>query len=680
MKKSFYLSSLLVICFSLFSGAASAQAVVTTDPSNVTACAGSSTYFRIIATGATSYMWQVSADGGGSWDTVHNGTVYTTATTDTVRVNVSAALNTYKYRCIAFATAGNDTSNAATLTVDIPSAGTITGPDAVCIGSHISFTSSVAGGVWSNVFHTLDTITAAGIDTGRSAGMDTIKYAVTNTCGTTTSWKLLRVDNYPSALPITGPTAVCVANHITLNNANLLGTWTWSSNNTALATIGSNSGVVTGVAGGFDIISYSFTNACSTVVSTTTVHIETTLLSGTITGASSVCNGSWITLNNSVSGGIWLSGAGSVASVDGAGHVTGLSQGTSLISYYFANSCGSSFATHAVEVVVPAAPITGNDSVGIDSTIMLSNTTPDGTWSSSDISIATIGSTGMVTGHDTGTTVIVYDVTNACGVSSVSLTMNVGPLPYGGIISGPDSVCMGSTITLVDTTGYGPVVAWRSKYDTVGTISPAGLFTPVGIDSATHIGYDTVYATIRTAFGTTVVKRSVIVHTTPIITLNVPATIALGGSYSLSATPTGGTWSVSNPSVTALIGYGFIVVIAPGTSIITYTSTNSCGTRSAKDTVTLASGSSVNNVTGESASLNVFPNPSNGSVTINLAAGLNETAVVTITNVIGEKVKEFGVKSNVNTEVVLDEPAGVYLLNAVTASGIKYSTKINIAK
>lgn len=683
MKRSFYLSCLLVVCMSMFSSKAGAQAVITADPINVTACNGSTQVFGSTATGATSYMWQVSTDGT-SWDTVHASSFYSTVTDDTLTVHLDLSLDGHMYRVIAYATAGNDTSNAATLHVLVPSAGTITGPSAVCIGGHITFTSSVAGGTWMNVNHTIDTITAGGIDTGRTVGIDTIKYIATNTCGTDTAWTLVHVDAPLTPMAITGPTSVCKTGHITLANANAGGTWT--STNTARATVGLTSGVVSGVAPGVVAISYSVSNACNTVTAGYSITVEDTLNHGTVTGASTVCAGSWIHLVNSVGGGIWLSDSTSVAVVDGSGNVTGISGGTATISYYFSNSCGASFASHIVTVSVPAGAITGNDSVGIDSMLLLMNSTPGGTWTSSDTTIAAIRDTVIasglssatwIKGRDTGVVTITYTVTNDCGTSSVTTTVNVGPLPAKGTIEGPDSVCAGTTATYVDTTGGGVVTHWRNKWDTVGTISADGIYTPASFDDTSSLLFrtDTLFATVSSAFGNVVVKRVIVIAHLKLIA---PGSISLGGSYALIGSPGGGTFTTSNSAMTPLIGYGFFVVLGSGTSVFTY-STALCGAQHVTDTVTLAGPSGVGNITNDH-SLNIFPNPSNGSVMVNLASGLHEDATVTVTTVTGVKLQEVSIKTNTNNEIVIDQPTGMYVISATTASGKKYSANVNITK
>ena len=91
---------------------------VSVDPVNVTICEGANTSFTVTASGATSYQWQVSTDGGVVYNNVVNGGVYTNATTSTLNLtNVPASYNNYRYRVIVSNGSGSATSNPATLTV-----------------------------------------------------------------------------------------------------------------------------------------------------------------------------------------------------------------------------------------------------------------------------------------------------------------------------------------------------------------------------------------------------------------------------------------------------------------------------------------------------------------------------------------------------------------------------------
>jgi len=74
--------------------------------------------------------------------------------------------------------------------------------------------------------------------------------------------------------------------------------------------------------------------------------------------------------------------------------------------------------------VAPTAPITGNTSMGLGTTTTLSNTITGGSWTSSNMAVATINAnTGFVNALSTGTSTITY--TTACGgVSSATLTVS----------------------------------------------------------------------------------------------------------------------------------------------------------------------------------------------------------------------------------------------------------------
>ncbi len=75
--------------------------------------------------------------------------------------------------------------SSATKTVfvnQLPDAGTIYGPDHVCAFGQAVFSSTVASGNWASSNATA-TLVGTGIFTANTAGLDTIVYTVTNTCG-----------------------------------------------------------------------------------------------------------------------------------------------------------------------------------------------------------------------------------------------------------------------------------------------------------------------------------------------------------------------------------------------------------------------------------------------------------------------------------------------------------------
>lgn len=788
MRNFFRLPVILLLCtmFCSYSGWA-VTPVISVQPHDTSACIGANAYFGITVSNDTSssnqftYNWQVSSDGGTTWADASSAK-YTNFTTANLTIINDSTLNGYKFRCVASDTMHHlyDTSLAKTLTVVLyPIAGTLTGADSLCAGSTTSFTHTGTGGVWSSTAPTIATVGAStGIIRAINRGIDTIKYSVSNICGTAvakkfiridslpavnpftgsspicvgavqtfvetstggiwshsnsvadtfaiasatitaraqgfdtikytitdlhncanTAWYVVRVDTTVSALPITGPTHTCIGDSIRLNNMNVLGTWVWTASNTN-ATV-SHGGWVRGYTygtDGMDTISYNFTNACNSVNDSFVVHIDSAYNPGTISGPSVVCAGSWIALTESIGGGFWENDSHTIAVVNSLGYVTGYSQGVTIISYLVSSgSCGYSIATHTVTVEQDAQMITGNDSVGVGHTINLYDATISGTWSSSNTAIATVNSlTGVVRGVATGTASIIYTVTNICGTTTASKVINVGTPPPAGVIYGTSLVCIGNQITLHDTLVPGGV--WSVDSTIYANInSTTGVLTGLStggnrmIDSQriVHVAYS-----VANAFGADTVRYTVIIRHTPILKVLGPNLVALGGNYYISGVPFGGTWSTSNNTVGQIVSVldsngvhkksmASFVMLRRGVDTIFYhyVDPKGCGTVDSFWVVYLAPlPGAVANVNGENSSVNVFPNPSTGEFTINLINENDQQAVVTISNMVGEKVKEIMMNTNEPFKIKLDEPTGIYVLTAVTKDGIRYVTKLTINK
>lgn len=89
----------------------------TLQPSDKSAAQGTDVDFKVTATNATSYQWQVNH--GSGFTNISNNTVYAGATTATLTVkSVTSGLNGYAYRCVSSnACVSNVSSNPAYLTI-----------------------------------------------------------------------------------------------------------------------------------------------------------------------------------------------------------------------------------------------------------------------------------------------------------------------------------------------------------------------------------------------------------------------------------------------------------------------------------------------------------------------------------------------------------------------------------
>ena len=305
-----------------------------------------------------------------------------------------------------------------------PTAGTISGSTTVCVGSTITLSDGTTGGTWSS--STVNaSVSSSGVVSGVSSGSATISYTITGDCGTAVATYAISVTAPPTVPAITGPSAVCVGAICTLSDGTSGGVW--SSSNTSIATV--SSGVVTGASVGSAIISYSVTNACGSAAAGKSITVMTLPSAGTISGGTTVCAGSVITLSSSVAGGIWTSGSSSIATVgSSSGVVSGSTVGATVISYTVTNTCGSSTVTTPITVntVPPSGIISGSDSICVDSTSHLTESVTGGVWSSGTPTIATVNSsTGVVSGLSLGSAIVTYTVTNSCGSSSATVSVSV---------------------------------------------------------------------------------------------------------------------------------------------------------------------------------------------------------------------------------------------------------------
>jgi len=510
---------------------------------------------------------------GGTWASSNMG-VAAVGSTGTVS-GISAGTTTITYTVtngcgVAFTT--------QVITVNpLPVAAAISGSGTVCMGTVSSFTDATTGGVWSSSNTAIATVTAAGNVNGHAAGTGTISYTVTNGCGTISA--TLNVTVNPLAVPgvITGPGTVCESGTASLADAVAGGTW--ASSNSAVATVGST-GVVSGVVSGTARISYTVTNVCGGIAATRLITVIP--LPASITGPSVVCEAANIILVSPTTGGVYTSGNTAIASVfniaTGAGRVTGVAAGPAVITY-----TRSGCATTTVVTINPlphAGPITGSNTACPGTTTALADITSGGVWTSSNNMVATVGSTGIVTGAGAGTTTIYYTTTNSCGNASSSRIITIYPIPVPGTISGPSSVCAGGGTIMLSHTGIGAV--WSSSNSTIATAS-AGLVT--GVSGGTVI----ISYNVSNSCGSAHATKVITVDPLPDAgTITGTTEVCTGSTITLASTVAGGAWSSESSSVAAIdVGTGVVTGVSSGAVYISYTTGNVCGSSVVKKVVTV---------------------------------------------------------------------------------------------
>lgn len=240
----------------------------------------------------------------------------------------------------------------------LPNAGTVAGPSFICMPDSIRlYDTTGLSGTWSvtNGHAGISPGTDSIVVRALSPGVDTIKYSVTNSCGTNTYAKTILISAGTDSGVITGGQTLCVGSTLVLKDTATGGVWT-SSNNNVFLLPSADSITLMGMHAGTDTIIYTNVNGCGISTSTKVVQINPGVSAGTITGGTSLCLGSTLLLADTTSGGTW-SATNGTATVSG-GLVTTNIAGVDTIVYTCTSSCGNTVSvTHPVTVHNLPAPV-----------------------------------------------------------------------------------------------------------------------------------------------------------------------------------------------------------------------------------------------------------------------------------------------------------------------------------
>jgi uncharacterized protein YjdB len=376
----------------------------------------------------------------------------------------------------------------------------------------------------------------------------------------------------------------------------------WSTNNPAVATV-SQAGVVTGVLPGtatitaasggksgtatvtvtlLPVATVTVTPSPATVEAGKTTQLTATtkdLLGGTLTGRAVT----------------WSSSNTGVATVSQTGLVTGVAAGTTVITATSEGKSGTSdvTVTQAPVATVTLAPPTAT--VFVAFTQQLTPTLKDAgghvltgrtvTYQSSNTNVATVSSSGLVTGVAPGSATITATSEGKSGTSTITVTN--APVSTVTVTPNPSSVNVGLTTTLTATlkdansnTLTGRSVTWQSSNTNIATVNASGVVTGVGVGTAT------ITATSEGKSGTSALTVNPALGAPPaVFTVTVTpdaASIGVGGTRQLTVTLrdasgtvlTGRTvtWSSADPRIASVDSSGLVSAKKQGTFEISATS------------------------------------------------------------------------------------------------------------
>lgn len=486
-----------------------------------------------------------SATPGGMWSASSGVVTVNSTTGDITGASTGTSTVTYTLPTGCFTT--------SVVTVNsVPAS--ISGVPVICEGSTTTLSDVTIGGTWISGNTSVALIgSTSGIMSGVSAGTAIVSYVLPTGC-----FRSVTATVNPLPAVITGTASTCVASTTTLSSSPSGGTW--SSGNTAIATVGASTGIVTGAAIGTTNITYTLSTGCLRITPAT---VNPAPSAGTLSGSTSLCTGLTSTLSSSVGGGTWSSSNTAVGTIDASGVLTGISAGTTNVTYTVTGACGTVFTTTNVTVTTSASAgtLSGPSSVCNGATITLGSTVTGGTWVSSNTAVAPVGfTTGVVTGSSVGTATLTYTISSSCGTASATRVVTVNALPPA--IGGTASVCQGASTTLTNSASG----TWSSANTAIASVGAT-----TGIVSGVAAGTTTITFTSTNGC---VATRTVSVIALP-AAIGGTLTLCSGATTTLTNSSGAGTWTSSNGSV-AIIGSssGATTALLAGNSVINFTLTS----------------------------------------------------------------------------------------------------------
>ena len=295
----------------------------------------------------------------------------------------------------------------------------------------------------------------------------------------------------------------------------------------------------------------------------------------------------------------WLSDNPSVASVNAQGLITGVAPGNTVIQVHAVGNVG---VTATAQVTVTSAgtitltPATLSLGTGEQRTLAAAVNLEPGlstalTWRSQNNAVATVSSTGVVTGVSVGSTFItavsVADSTRrgTAEVTIVPVVRDLDLTPAAATIFTGDTRQLGVTFNADQAASR--AVIWRTSNAAVASVSSSGLVSGVSAGT-TIITAISVADTTKRATALFTVRYATAVSVSP-----TAATVDVGETRALTATVTSEngsttavTWRTGNASVATVSAAGVVTGVAVGTTDVVAVSVADT-TRRASTTITV---------------------------------------------------------------------------------------------
>ena len=363
----------------------------------------------------------------------------------------------------------------------------------------------------------------------------------------------------------------------------------WSSSNLAVATV--SNGFITAIATGSANITVSSTDGSNvsavvlvTVTAVPVIPVSNIILnqtSASLHPANTLMLTATVTPSNATDKTVTWSSSSTNATVNSLGVVTAVSAGSAVIRATTVS--GNLVAKCTLTITVSVASVTIDPNLTtintgstkqLTATIVPSNATNKAvTWSSANISVATVNSLGVIRGISAGSTTIRAETIDGGFAATSSVTVNIGVQKITQNTSNL-SLLKGATFqaiaTITPSNATNKTVTWSSAIGSIATVSNSGLITAVGngtgiISCFTQDGNKISSIIVRV---TTPVSSVHLTQTA--ITLSRNATYQLLSVISPSTASTRAVkWYSSNSAIATVSSSGNVRGVAIGSAVIT---------------------------------------------------------------------------------------------------------------
>jgi len=540
----------------------------------------------------------------------------------------------------------------------------ISGKDSLCVNELALYTPSIKGGKWT-LSSSEFTMNGDSLKATKS-GTVSITYVVQGSgyCvnKTYTSIKKITINQNPLLGDIIGPNKFCSGDFPVVYK-NVTNGGVWASSDQVVAAVASvNSTTLPGTIApknpGKATISYTVTDKASNCSSTILKQIVVfeRPIAPTLSSIDSLCIGSTIFVTPSIKGGTWSTRNLNYISVN-QGYVKGLATGMATIDYTIKNDSTSCVTSASKNILIKTAPvisISGIDAICVGNSTVLISSFPNGVWTSDSPSILTVSS-GIVNGIKEGVSSIryTYNVPGCFSIASKKVIVEAVPSPT---ITGPSKICWNGKAMFRASVAGG---VWEPVNNGLILSSTQGLFrnsTKPAVDNfKSGVSY-TVTSKLR-ACATKVVKnvyvRNVI---SPSVIVSAPNTLLkLNENVTVTASTTNqaiGGWSSTTTLVSAIANQNSKTAqvkglrVGLGANVVYFADDAKTGCRFSNWLAfNVLASKSIVAATAEATStigVNIYPNPSNGIITLENISGANTISLVDMT---GRTIKTVSVNA-----------------------------------